>query len=86
MSSSLKTTSLFSSSLSLNQRITSQDHFQDVRKLEFSIPPHINYRTGDVVSLLPSNLPEDVDSVLRHFKWEIIADDPFELIPNRLGS
>ncbi|CAN0107898.1 unnamed protein product, partial [Hapterophycus canaliculatus] len=45
-------------------RLTAQDHFQDVRHLEFDIsgvPGGVDYRAGDVAWVHPSNKASDVE-------------------------
>ncbi|KAM4019635.1 NADPH-dependent diflavin oxidoreductase 1 isoform 2-T2 [Anomaloglossus baeobatrachus] len=44
-----------------NQRVTAQEHFQDVRLIEFDISESgINFAPGDVVMIQPQNSPKDV--------------------------
>ncbi|RWS22592.1 NADPH-dependent diflavin oxidoreductase 1-like protein [Leptotrombidium deliense] len=47
-----------------NQRITSDDHFQDVRHIVLEIDDEfcMKFSPGDVVCILPENLSEDVQS------------------------
>ncbi|KAJ8331849.1 NAPDH-dependent diflavin reductase [Batrachochytrium dendrobatidis] len=67
-----------------NTRITSQDHFQDVRHVVFDITNSgLIYRTGDVMSIYPKNLPCDVQLAIEYLGWTAIADLPLRLIPNR---
>ncbi|BES91572.1 FAD Hypothetical protein domain [Nesidiocoris tenuis] len=50
--------------LSSNQRVTPDDHFQDVRLLKMRLPKaekKFSYSPGDVVYVTPSNSTEDVD-------------------------
>eukprot|EP00041_Stephanoeca_diplocostata_P038621 m.1534404 g.1534404 ORF g.1534404 m.1534404 type:complete len:675 (-) comp25243_c0_seq43:5814-7838(-) len=48
-----------------NRRVTSSDHFQDVRHIRFDIRSSgIVYSAGDVVNLLPSNAPDAVAELL----------------------
>ncbi|CCH45991.1 NADPH-dependent diflavin oxidoreductase 1 [Wickerhamomyces ciferrii] len=70
-----------------NIRITSDDHFQDVR--HFSIldkTQQLNYQPGDTISLFPTNDPKEVDSLLEIQGWTEIADrrilieEPYPLI------
>ncbi|CAG8650834.1 9689_t:CDS:10, partial [Ambispora leptoticha] len=58
-----------------NERITSHDHFQDVR--------HMDYKPGDVAVFRPKNLSEEVEEFIKMMDWVDIADDPFVLIPNQ---
>ncbi|KAJ3092732.1 NADPH-dependent diflavin oxidoreductase 1 [Quaeritorhiza haematococci] len=66
-----------------NLRMTSDDHFQDVRHLEFEIPPGVRYEAGDVMVIPPRNLPHEVQEVIDFFSWQSIADQPFKLVPTR---
>ncbi|XP_073496614.1 NADPH-dependent diflavin oxidoreductase 1 isoform X2 [Phyllobates terribilis] len=44
-----------------NQRVTAQEHFQDVRLIEFDITKSgIHFAPGDVVMIQPQNSPKDV--------------------------
>ncbi|KAM3910991.1 NADPH-dependent diflavin oxidoreductase 1 [Leptodactylus fuscus] len=46
-----------------NQRVTAQEHFQDVRLIEFDITGSgIQYSPGDVVMIQPQNSPQDVQN------------------------
>lgn len=49
-----------------NSRITSKDHFQDVRLLSISAPDLV-YNPGDVLQVQPCNLEEDIQWFLRLF-------------------
>lgn len=58
-----------------NQRITAEDHFQDVR--HFSIQDtesQLDYSPGDTVLLYPTNDPKEVDALLQIQGWMDIAD------------
>ena len=62
-----------------NNRLTSSNHFQDVRDFKFS-SNGLNYLPGDTVSLFPCNLDEDVDALLQlQPQWLKIADKPLNL-------
>ncbi|CAX43357.1 NADPH reductase, putative [Candida dubliniensis CD36] len=62
-----------------NNRITSADHFQDVRDFKFS-STDLNYSPGDTVSLFPCNFDEDVDALLQSQpQWLKIADKPLNV-------
>ncbi|KAJ3279796.1 NADPH-dependent diflavin oxidoreductase 1 [Borealophlyctis nickersoniae] len=67
-----------------NKRITADDHFQDVRHLEFHVTDvPITYAAGDVIVVRPCNLPDEVQEVINFFGWEDLADKPFTLKPTR---
>lgn len=76
-----------------NKRITSEDHFQDVREFVFtnnSSDETDIYEAGDTASIFPCNS----DSAVQHFlenqdHWLSIADKPLEFtngIPNELRT
>lgn len=48
-----------------NTRMTSQDHYQDVRLIEFRIPKDLAYDPGDVLMLVPQNNREKVDELFK---------------------
>ncbi|RWS12500.1 NADPH-dependent diflavin oxidoreductase 1-like protein [Dinothrombium tinctorium] len=61
----LKTYDIYSPYLSTvisNQRVTPEDHFQDVRHVQLEISDEfcMKYSPGDVVSIIPENSDEDV--------------------------
>lgn len=65
-----------------NMRITSEDHFQDVRKFSFTGVPgssSIEYSPGDAVEFYPCNNLQDVDALITHQNWGDIADIPVEV-------
>lgn len=52
-----------------NQRMTSTDHWQNVRLLEFDCnTDRIKYEAGDVLVLRPSNLKQNVEKFLESFE------------------
>ncbi|KAJ3337461.1 NADPH-dependent diflavin oxidoreductase 1 [Gonapodya sp. JEL0774] len=63
-----------------NDRVTQEDHFQDVRHVILDIQSSgLSYRPGDIVNFRPKNLPTEVTEAIRYFGWESIADKPFEI-------
>ena len=56
-----------------NQRITPDDHWQDVRHLSFSAGGSYNYAPGDVLTISPKNASEDVDQIIDLMGWNDIA-------------
>lgn len=71
-----------------NDRLTAQDHFQDVRYLSMNISTSaIKSRTkeapfyspGDIVTLFPKNFPGDVEALIQLQNWQDIADVPLHL-------
>lgn len=70
--------------VSQNIRITSQDHWQDVRHLILDIhDKSVVYHPGDSAILYPSNFPEDVETFLTYMHWSEIADTPLSISSNR---
>lgn len=74
-----------------NDRITSEDHFQDVRRLVLhkkdqttgKMPQFI---AGDTLALYPTNDKRDVDDLIRIQGWEDVADYPLKIKCNKSGS
>ncbi|XP_040262017.1 NADPH-dependent diflavin oxidoreductase 1 isoform X1 [Bufo bufo] len=74
-----------------NMRVTAQEHFQDVRLIEFDISGSgIQYSPGDVVMIQPQNSPEDIQkfcSLLRLDPGSVFVlepHDPDTLVPSHL--
>ncbi|XP_065155872.1 NADPH-dependent diflavin oxidoreductase 1 isoform X2 [Atheta coriaria] len=61
-----------------NIRMTSDDHFQDVRLIKFACPGH-KYSPGDVLVLRPRNLPSQVAEFQR-----ILQDNNVNIPPDTL--
>lgn len=51
----------------------------------FSQQYNFSFNPGDVVTLFPKNLPEEVDQFLELLNLSDIADDAFTLLPNDEG-
>ncbi|KAL3677409.1 hypothetical protein R1sor_027357 [Riccia sorocarpa] len=55
----------------VNRRLTAQDHNQDVRHIEFDLGPNaVKYQPGDILTLIPRQNPEDVDSFLNRLSLD----------------
>ncbi|KAL2911756.1 NAPDH-dependent diflavin reductase [Polyrhizophydium stewartii] len=68
----------------VNRRVTSADHFQDVRHFEFDIAAsHVEYNTGDIMTIQPQNLPSDVAGAIESLGWTDIADRPLVILATR---
>ncbi|GCE99118.1 NAPDH-dependent diflavin reductase [Zygosaccharomyces mellis] len=71
-----------------NKRITSQDHFQDVRQFVFKMEFEEEYHSGDTVSIYPCNNDNSVNKFLElQPHWEEIADKPLQFtadVPDEL--
>ncbi|KAM4663145.1 NADPH-dependent diflavin oxidoreductase 1 isoform 2-T2 [Discoglossus pictus] len=70
----------FHAPLQANRRLTAQDHFQDVRLIEFDIRGSgIEFSPGDVVMIQPRNSPQHVDQFCRLLRLD--PDRMFTLTP-----
>lgn len=63
-------------------RVTAEDHWQDVRHLTFELPEPAHWDPGDILSLSPQNPSEDVDMFISLQHWEDIADRPLSIKPS----
>jgi sulfite reductase alpha subunit-like flavoprotein len=72
----------YTAHIASNERVTSSDHFQDVRLLDLRIPSDISYGPGAVGVIYPKNFPSDVNTFIDLMKWTSIADTPLQLISN----
>ena len=64
-----------------NQRMTSEDHFQDTRLIEFDIGQKLSYSPGDICLVQPRNSKGNVEKFLSLFS-HFDPDKPFKLIRN----
>uniref|UniRef100_A0A8C4Q4K1 NADPH-dependent diflavin oxidoreductase 1 n=1 Tax=Eptatretus burgeri TaxID=7764 RepID=A0A8C4Q4K1_EPTBU len=76
----------FLASMISNERVTVEDHFQDVRLIKFDIyNSGLQFRAGDVVLIQPSNLPSMVEefcSLLKlHPNKLFILEQNYEELP-----
>ncbi|KAG7824482.1 hypothetical protein KL909_001704 [Ogataea angusta] len=63
-----------------NKRLTSEDHFQDVRLLKLkSVECILSYEPGDLLSLYPANDLRDVNALIELQGWTDIADLPLQI-------
>ncbi|KJY01844.1 nadph-dependent fmn fad containing oxidoreductase like protein [Zymoseptoria brevis] len=69
----------FTASIASNERLTSPDHFQDVRLLDLRIPQQVSYGPGAVAVIYPRNFPSDVNTLIELMDWTTIADTPLRL-------
>ena len=65
----------------LNKKMTSDDHFQDTRLIEFDIGEKLNFNPGDICLVQPKNSPKNVDKFLNLFS-HYDPDKPFKLLKN----
>ncbi|GAB7346013.1 hypothetical protein MBLNU457_4785t1 [Dothideomycetes sp. NU457] len=69
-----------------NPRITPNDHFQDVRLMDFQFPQPQNYGPGAVAVIYPKNFPHDVQQFIEVMHWEHVADMPLKLVCTDPGA
>jgi sulfite reductase alpha subunit-like flavoprotein len=70
----------FTATLLNIQRVTPDDHWQDVRLFEFTTPP-ITYEPGDVLTIFPHNTTAAVDKLITLMHWEEHADKSIHFVP-----
>lgn len=73
----------YTATIDSNNRITAEDHFQDVRLLDLRVQEHLPYGPGAVAVVHPKNFPEDVQAFVELMRWHDIADVPLSLITNQ---
>ncbi|KAK2011043.1 flavodoxin [Colletotrichum eremochloae] len=77
-------------SLELNQRVTPETHFQDVRLIRLALdttssgPPSI--QPFDSLTIYPKNFPQDVQKLIDLMGWSTIADSPLSFAPTTTSS
>jgi len=64
-----------------NDRITSAEHFQDVRVMDLHLQDRFTYGPGAVAVVYPKNFPNDVTDFVQLMGWEDIADTALDLMP-----
>lgn len=62
-----------------NDRVTAQDHFQDVRFMDLRINEALPYGPGAVAVIYPKNFPENVQEFIDLMSWQDVADKPIQL-------
>lgn len=66
--------------LNRNERVTPEDHWQDVRRLEISVHENAwndnlpTLRPGDLLTIYPKNFPAEVDKLIEMMGWTEVAD------------
>jgi len=73
----------YSASIVANDRVTSAEHFQDVRLLDLRLDRSYSYTPGAVAVVYPKNFPTDVNEFIKLMRWEGIADKPMHIVPSR---
>ncbi|KZL69216.1 NADPH-dependent FMN/FAD containing oxidoreductase (flavodoxin) [Colletotrichum tofieldiae] len=77
-------------SLELNERVTPETHFQDVRLVRLALeptpsgPPTI--APFDSLTIYPKNFPQDVQKLIDLMDWSTIADLPLSFTPASSSS
>ncbi|EFQ27703.1 flavodoxin [Colletotrichum graminicola] len=77
-------------SLELNERVTPETHFQDVRLVRLALnptsggPPTI--QPFDSLTIYPKNFPQDVQKLIDLMGWSTIADSPLSFAPTPTSS
>ncbi|KAK2055448.1 flavodoxin [Colletotrichum caudatum] len=77
-------------SLELNERVTPETHFQDVRLVRLAIdptsggPPTI--QPFDSLTIYPKNFPQDVQKLIDLMGWSEVADLPLAFAPTTASS
>ena len=70
-----------------NERITAQGHWQDVRHIVLKAQdPSLHYEPGDIAVLYPKNPKEDVDIFLDTLHWTDVADIPLKVTSTSTGK
>ncbi|EHK20345.1 uncharacterized protein TRIVIDRAFT_77403 [Trichoderma virens Gv29-8] len=74
----------WTATLTQNERLTPQEHWQDVRLASFDIPAHpsgerVRCVPGDCLTLYPKNFPHDVQKLIDLMDWNSVADRPLDL-------
>jgi len=89
LSTTPSATTPFSAAVIGNERITADDHWQDVRKISFDISgSNIRYDPGDVLMIRPCNSDKSVDTFFELFphldpnrKFRLVAADANTALP-----
>lgn len=76
----------YSASLVANDRVTSADHFQDVRLLDLRLDRNYSYYPGAVAVVYPKNFPADVNEFINLMHWEDVADRPIHVVSSRANA
>ena len=63
-----------------NERVTSPEHFQNVRLLDLRLDRNCAYSPGAVAVVYPKNFPADVDEFIKLMHWQAVADEPLDLV------
>ncbi|CAG8407036.1 unnamed protein product [Penicillium salamii] len=70
-----------SATLTGNQRVTPQKHWQDVRHVTLTVPDAVSYVPGDMIAITPKGSPADAQVLIDLMGWHDQADQPISLVP-----
>jgi len=65
-----------------NEKMTPNDYIVDTRFVLLNTSNNLSYIPGDIVSVCPVNLKNDVDEAIKKLHWEEIADKDFVIKAN----
>ncbi|KAJ1814333.1 NAPDH-dependent diflavin reductase [Coemansia sp. RSA 2598] len=69
----------FDARMAANERLTADQHFQDVRRISFEPSAPVEWVPGDWAVLRPRNQSDSVDEFLRLMDWLDVADRPLSV-------
>ncbi|KAF3152420.1 NAPDH-dependent diflavin reductase [Orbilia oligospora] len=72
----------FKLTVSKNDRLTPNTHFQDTRLLSFTSQTPLSHSPGDAISILATNPPEVVSEALEILNFNISPDQPLIITPS----
>lgn len=77
----------FFATVASNERLTPDDHWQDVRLVTFDVgESDISWKPGDVCYVQPSNLAEDVDELFELLPEDVLRPDDVVRVEARQGE
>lgn len=72
--------------LEQNERVTPQEHWQDVRLLKLRAEQSVHYMPGDALAIRPQNLPKEVEQLIDLLGWHDAAGALIRLQNNSVVS
>ena len=69
-----------------NDRVTAEDHFQDVRALNLRLHDDYSYLPGAVAVIYPKNFPVNIQEFVDLMGWQEVIDQPLQLITSAMNS
>ncbi len=76
----------FSVVLNANERVTPENHWQDVRFLSLVASRKIDYMPGDAIAISPENMPIDVEHIIKRMSWQEDAEVSIRHVSTRLHA